>query len=147
VTVLERTNLRALTPAALPSAVDIATLDLSFISVLKVMPAVIGVMTPAAQLIVLIKPQFEAGQANVGKGGVVRSDAVHKAVVARVTAGVEELGFVRLGLIESPLRGAQGGNKEFLVHFKRTGGGMTPLTWLQKWTPLRAETGATDTKE
>jgi 23S rRNA (cytidine1920-2'-O)/16S rRNA (cytidine1409-2'-O)-methyltransferase len=129
VTVLERTNLRHLQPHDLPSRVDLVTLDLSFISVLKVMPAVAAVMRPHAEVVVLIKPQFEAGPAHVARGGIVRDAAVHDAVVAAVTAGMAEFELQRVGLVESPIRGANAGNKEFLAHFVRRGPGdaLAPL--------------------
>lgn len=97
--------------------VNLVTLDLSFISVLKVLPAVVACMAPGAQAVVLIKPQFEAGKAQVGAGGVVRDPAVHEEVIRKVTQGAAEFGLRRLGLIESPIKGATGGNTEFLAHF------------------------------
>jgi 23S rRNA (cytidine1920-2'-O)/16S rRNA (cytidine1409-2'-O)-methyltransferase len=101
--------------------VDLATLDLAFISVLKVVPAVVRAMVPApgGQLLVLIKPQFEAGRAQVGRGGLVRDPRVHAEVCDRVTAGIEALGFTCRGVIESPLKGDKSGNTEFLAHFVR----------------------------
>lgn len=120
VTILERTNLRTLTPDALGGAkVDFITLDLSFISVLKVLPALSAVAAPQAAAVVLIKPQFEAGLGVVSKGGVVRDAAVHESVIAKVTEGFVECGWTRLGVTESPVRGAKGGNVEFLAHFAR----------------------------
>jgi len=121
VTVIERFNLRHLKPADLPTQVDLATLDLAFISVLKVVPAVVGVLRPppAGQLLVLIKPQFEAGKAQVSHGGVVRDPKVHQEVIARVTGGICALGFTCRGVIESPIKGDKSGNTEFLAHFVR----------------------------
>ena len=186
-TVLERTNLRYIDLAALPdqAPVQLATLDLSFISVLKVqgscasypdiardacatlpsnfnvsavgaqvLPAVCSVLTPDASLIVLIKPQFEAGRGEVGahacqcltalcdacvivcccrgrndgrkswmvqvsSGGIVKDERVHKRVIEDVTAGIEAAGFAAHGWMESPLKGAVGGNSEFLAYFTR----------------------------
>lgn len=118
VTVMERTNLRHLRPDQLPEQVSLVTLDLSFISVLKVMPAVAAVMAPGAQLVVLIKPQFEAGRAQVGAGGLVKDPQVHQAVISRITAGVEAYGLQCLGVTESPLKGDKSGNTEFLALFK-----------------------------
>lgn len=113
--ILERTNLRSLD--ALPEPVDVATLDLSFISVLKVLPAVARLLRPGGTLVVLVKPQFEALRGQVGSGGVVRDPAVHADVLARVQAGVAALGFELRegGPVESPLRGAKEGNVEFLL--------------------------------
>jgi 23S rRNA (cytidine1920-2'-O)/16S rRNA (cytidine1409-2'-O)-methyltransferase len=119
VTLLERTNVRHLPPDALPEKVDLVTLDLSFISVLKVLPAVLRVCKDNAEVVVLIKPQFEAGPQRVEKGGVVRDAAVHRAVIAEVTEGATTHGLQRKGLVESPLRGAEAGNIEFLAHFVR----------------------------
>ena len=114
--VIERTNLRYLT--ALPELVDVVTLDLSFISVLKVLPAVIKLMKPVAQLIVLIKPQFEAERADVERGGLITDPAVHKRVIDGVVVGVTALGFVFKGVSPSPILGATG-NQEFLAYFVR----------------------------
>lgn len=116
VVVMERTNLRYL--ETLPELVDLVTLDLSFISVLKVLPAVTKLMKPTAQLIVLIKPQFEAGKQDVGRGGIIKDAAVHERVVTDITAGICNYQFSCAGTIESPILGATG-NKEFLAHFIR----------------------------
>jgi 23S rRNA (cytidine1920-2'-O)/16S rRNA (cytidine1409-2'-O)-methyltransferase len=116
VVLLEKTNLRNL--ESLPEKVDLVTLDLSFISVLKVMPVVKDLMTDDGQLLVLIKPQFEAKRHQIGKGGIVKDDKVHKEVVQTVTEGIKEFGFACLGIIESPITGATG-NKEFLGYFRK----------------------------
>ncbi|CAI5472734.1 unnamed protein product [Closterium sp. Yama58-4] len=118
VVVMERTNLRHLAPSDLPEKVDVVTLDLSFISVLLVMPAVVGVMKPGAHLIVLVKPQFEARRGQVGGGGIVRSEAVRQEVLERVTRGIEEYGMELQGVMTSPITGTDG-NVEFLAHFVR----------------------------
>ncbi|KAH9745615.1 S4 RNA-binding domain-containing protein [Citrus sinensis] len=104
VSVIERTNLRYLT--ALPQRVDLVTLDLSFISILTVMPAVINLMKEEATLITLVKPQFEARRSQVGGGRIVRDPLVHKEVLEKVIKGVENFGFQTKGWIESPLKGA-----------------------------------------
>lgn len=114
VIVMERTNLRHL--ESLPELVDIVTLDLSFISVLKVIEAVAKLLKPSGTLIILVKPQFEAGKDQVGKGGIVKDAAVHKAVLATVIAGITAAGFEHRGTIESPILGTEG-NKEFLAYF------------------------------
>lgn len=116
VSVIERTNLRYL--PGLPQKVDLATLDLSFISILLVMPAVVKVMKEQSTLVTLVKPQFEARRSQVGRGGIVRDPEVHKEVLERIINGVESLGFKSKGWIESPLKGAEG-NTEFLVGFDR----------------------------
>ncbi len=116
VVVIERTNLRYLDQ--LPEKVDLVTLDLSFISLLKVMPAVTKLMKPTGKLIALIKPQFEAERHEVGRGGIVRDEAVHKRILKEVPKGIEDFGFSLQGIIESPITGAAG-NKEFLALFSR----------------------------
>ncbi|XP_058205833.1 uncharacterized protein LOC131319546 isoform X1 [Rhododendron vialii] len=117
VSVVERTNLRYL--SGLPQKVDLVTLDLSFISILLVMPAVVNVMKEEATLVTLVKPQFEARRAQVGKGGIVKDPLVHQEVREKIINGVENHGFRCKGWIESPLKGAAG-NTEFLVCFTRT---------------------------
>ncbi|XP_022771577.1 uncharacterized protein LOC111314456 isoform X2 [Durio zibethinus] len=117
VCVIERTNLRYL--SGLPQKVDLVTLDLSFISILLVMPAVINAMKEEATLVTLVKPQFEARRSQVGSGGIVRDPKVHQEVLEKIIKGVENFGFQSKGWIESPLKGAEG-NTEFLVCFSRT---------------------------
>ncbi|KAF3330880.1 rRNA methyltransferase YqxC [Carex littledalei] len=116
VTIIERTNLRYL--QELPQNVDLVTLDLSFISILLVMPAVVNLMKMESTLITLIKPQFEARRSQVGGGGIVRDPQVHQEVLERIIKGVEEFGFKTEGWIESPIKGAEG-NIEFLAYFHR----------------------------
>ncbi|WZZ71103.1 hypothetical protein YC2023_082473 [Brassica napus] len=122
VTVIERTNLRYL--PGLPQKVDVVTLDLSFISILKphsceqVMPAVMNVMNEDATLVTLVKPQFEARRSQVGRGGIVRDPEVHQEVLEKIINGIERYGFTNKGFIESPIKGADG-NIEFLVRFDR----------------------------
>ncbi|WCJ37268.1 bacterial hemolysin-related [Euphorbia peplus] len=117
VSVVERTNLRHL--PGLPQKVDLVTLDLSFISILLVLPAVVNVMKEDATLVTLIKPQFEARRSQVGSGGIVRDPLIHQEVRDRIIKGVESFGFCSKGWIESPLKGAEG-NIEFLAYFTRT---------------------------
>ncbi|KAK6163957.1 hypothetical protein DH2020_000821 [Rehmannia glutinosa] len=117
VSVIERTNLRYL--SELPQKVDLVTLDLSFISILTVMPAVVNLMKNDAMLVTLIKPQFEAHRSQVGGGGIVRDPLVHQEVLAKIINGVQDFGFQCKGWIDSPLKGADG-NKEFLACFSRT---------------------------
>ena len=95
---------------------DLVTLDLSFISLLKVIEAVKKLMKPTGQLITLIKPQFEAERHEVGKGGIVKDPKVHAQVVRKVVQGIEHHGFICTGVVESPLKGTEG-NIEFLAHF------------------------------
>lgn len=114
VVIMERTNLRHL--QTLPEKVDLVTLDLSFISVLKVIQAVKALMKDHAKLIILIKPQFEAEKEEVGKGGIITKPEIHEKVVNNVIQGMLENNFEVKGCIESPIRGTQG-NKEFLAYF------------------------------
>jgi 23S rRNA (cytidine1920-2'-O)/16S rRNA (cytidine1409-2'-O)-methyltransferase len=116
VVVMERVNLRHL--ESLPELVDLVTLDLSFISVLKVLDAVVRVLKPNGKLVVLIKPQFEAGKHQVGTGGVITDPAVHQQVIDDVTAGIEAAGFVFQKIVPSPIKGGDG-NQEFLASFVR----------------------------
>ncbi len=113
VVLFEKTNLRYLD--GLPELVDLVTLDLSFISVEKVLPVVIRCMGSFAELILLIKPQFEAGRSEVGRKGIVSDTAVHERVIASITALVAAAGFTVVGYIPSPLLGATG-NQEFLLY-------------------------------
>ncbi len=113
---MERTNFRHLKEVG--ELVDLITLDLSFISLLKVMDTVTALLKPDGKLIVLIKPQFEAHRDQVGKKGVIKEEDVHKEVTQRVTNGIIERGFDLLGLIDSPIVGTTG-NKEFLAYFVR----------------------------
>ena len=109
---MERTNLRRLD--ALPEPIDLATLDLSFISLRLVMPAVRGLLDDGGRAIALVKPQFEAGRDAVPRGGVVRDAATHRAVLLRFGVDAAEAGFRPSGLIGSPITGADG-NREFLA--------------------------------
>lgn len=115
VVVMERTNLRYLDK--LPDKIDLATLDLAFIGLEKVLPAVKKLLKETGIIIALIKPQFEATRADVGKGGIIKDPEVHERIVKKVTDDFNKQGFVLEGLIESPLLGTQG-NKEFLAYFK-----------------------------
>jgi len=116
IVVMERTNLRELRDVG--QRVDLVTLDLSFISLLKVMDAVKAVLKDDGQLITLIKPQFEAEKKDVGRGGIIKDPKIHEQVIERVTHGIQEHGFKLVGVIESPITGATG-NKEFLAYFTR----------------------------
>ena len=115
VTVLESTNARYLTDEQIPDLVDLITCDVSFIGLEKVLPAAIARATERSHLIALIKPQFQAGRENVGKGGVVRDPEIHRAVCTSVKEWIEQSMHWRvLGIIESPIVGPKG-NKEFLI--------------------------------
>jgi len=114
VVVMERVNARYL--HELPEPMDLITLDVSFISLKLVLPAVISLLKSGGQIVALVKPQFEAGRKQVGKGGVVRDPAVHRAVLRDLLGWASTNGLQAHGLIVSPLRGPAG-NVEFLVHW------------------------------
>lgn len=117
VIVREHVNARALTRTDVPHDVDIVTIDVSFISLRHILPALPPFLLPGADLVTLVKPQFEAGREQVGKGGLVDDPAVHAAVVAQVIAAAGRLGLSCHGQTPSPITGATG-NQEFLVHLK-----------------------------
>lgn len=114
VTVMERTNARNLTPDLFPTAMDLAVMDLSFISLGLVLPAVKRLLAPTGQVVCLVKPQFEAGREKVGKKGVVRDPAVHREVLEGFLGQAKEMGFAVRGLTYSPVRGPEG-NIEYLA--------------------------------
>jgi 23S rRNA (cytidine1920-2'-O)/16S rRNA (cytidine1409-2'-O)-methyltransferase len=119
VRLLEKTNARYLTPAQIGEAVDLVTMDVSFISATLVLPAVLASAFPAErhgkQIVVLVKPQFEVGRQHVGKGGIVRDPQAQAAAVEKVRESLVALGCIRTDVIESPILGAEG-NREFLLH-------------------------------
>ena len=117
--VLDRVNARYLTKVQLPYEPDFLTMDVSFISITKVLPAVVACMNAVFEGLVLVKPQFEAGRAAVGKGGIVRDAAVHREIlVERARFVIEELGVQLLGVCVSGIRGADG-NREFFLRIAR----------------------------
>ena len=118
VVVLERTNIRYL--ESLPEPIDLATIDVSFISLELVLPPVANFLKPEGQITALIKPQFEAGREQVGKGGVVKEPEVHRQVLHKVAKVAQDLGLQVLGLIPSPLLGPAG-NVEFFIHLSKGG--------------------------
>jgi 23S rRNA (cytidine1920-2'-O)/16S rRNA (cytidine1409-2'-O)-methyltransferase len=120
VVVMEKTNARQLAPDAFPDHPQLATVDVSFISVEKVIPSVFNVLTSEGEVVVLIKPQFEIGKGLVGKGGVVRDASHHKAVISRVARFSVLHGWHVRGVAPSPLKGPKG-NREFFLHLTRTG--------------------------
>ena len=113
VVVMERVNVRYLD--SLPEPIDLATVDVSFISLTLVLPVIRGWLQPTGDIIALIKPQFEAGRAQVGKGGVVKDPEVHRAVLGNILEWAVVEGLAVRGLMASPLKGPAG-NVEFLVH-------------------------------
>jgi 23S rRNA (cytidine1920-2'-O)/16S rRNA (cytidine1409-2'-O)-methyltransferase len=100
-------------------AFDVVTMDLSFISLRQVLPAIVPLLAPRADLVALVKPQFEAGREEVGKGGLVRDPAVHARVMDDVTGAADALGLTRVAATDSPIAGAEG-NREFFLHLRRT---------------------------
>ena len=115
---LERTNIRELTTERLGERPSLAVIDASFISLDKVLPPTLALLAPGAEVLALIKPQFEVGKGQVGKGGVVRDAEQHAAVVERIRTLAETLGCQVLGVTESPILGPKG-NREFLIHLRR----------------------------
>ena len=113
---IEGVNARHLAADALPEACDLATVDVSFISLLKVVPPLLPHLRPGGLLITLVKPQFEAGRAAVGKGGIVRDEAVRRQVIDERVAQLAALGLERRALMDSPVAGAEG-NVEALALF------------------------------
>ena len=118
VTVMERTNARNLTPDMFPESMDMAVMDLSFISIRLILPAVHALLKPEGECVCLIKPQFEAGRADVGKKGVVRDRAVHERVLNEMLEFFPAAGYTLTGLDYSPIRGPEG-NIEYLAHLKK----------------------------
>ncbi len=121
VTVLERVNARTLTADALPAdarSFAIGVMDVSFISVRQVLPAVFPLIAADGDLVVLVKPQFEAGREEVGKGGLVRDPAVHARVIDEVRTATSALGWSAVATTESPITGTEG-NREFFLHLRR----------------------------
>lgn len=117
---LERTNIRNLTSDQLDVVPDLAVIDASFISLEKVLPATLALLSGNSDLIALIKPQFEVGKGKVGKGGVVRDPRQHEEVVENIKSFAGELGCTVVDVCESPVLGPKG-NREFLIHIQKVG--------------------------
>jgi len=121
VVVLERVNARVLTPEQLPEDArrfGVITMDLSFISLRHVLPAMLPLLESGADLVVLVKPQFEAGRDEVGKGGLVVDPVIHARVVHDVSTAADALGLTRIAMTESPITGTEG-NREFFLHLRQ----------------------------
>jgi 23S rRNA (cytidine1920-2'-O)/16S rRNA (cytidine1409-2'-O)-methyltransferase len=121
VDVIERMNARTLTSTDLPPGrvpFDIVTIDVSFISLRLILPVVPPLLRDGGDVVALVKPQFEAGRVEIGKGGIVRDEAVHARVVQEVTGAADALGLGRVSTTESPIAGMEG-NREFLLHLRR----------------------------
>jgi len=117
VIVRERVNARALTADDVPHPVDLVTIDVSFISLRHILPALPPFLLPGADIVALVKPQFEAGRDEVGRHGIVSDPAIHDAVVARVTEAADALGLMRIAMAPASITGATG-NQEFFLHLK-----------------------------
>jgi 23S rRNA (cytidine1920-2'-O)/16S rRNA (cytidine1409-2'-O)-methyltransferase len=120
VVVIERVNARALTPEQLPPdarSFGIITADVSFISLRHILPVIPPLLAPNGHVVVLVKPQFEAGRREIAKGGIVRDPDVHARVIEEVTEAADTLGLRRTGRFESPIEGMEG-NREFLLHLE-----------------------------
>jgi 23S rRNA (cytidine1920-2'-O)/16S rRNA (cytidine1409-2'-O)-methyltransferase len=116
VLIMERTNLRHV--KTIGELVDLVTLDLSFISVLKVIETVKTLLKPGGFIIILIKPQFEAQKEQVGRGGIIKDEKIHEQVIEKVVSGILQHGFALCGVTDSPITGSSG-NKEFLAFFEK----------------------------
>ena len=114
VVILDRQNIRYLERSAVPDPIELAVIDVSFISLTLVLPCVVPFLRSPATAIVLVKPQFEVGKGQVGRGGIVRDEEQRRAVTEKVLACAESLGFRRLGVLDSPVPG-QKGNREILL--------------------------------
>ena len=122
--VIERMNARALTSEQLPidaRSFDLVTVDVSFISLRHILPPVVPLLRPDGNIVALVKPQFEAGRDEVGKGGLVRDTGVHARVIEEVAAAASELGLIRVGDSPSPIEGVEG-NREFFLHLRHAPG-------------------------
>jgi len=119
---MEKTNIRYVTPEDIGDVLDFASVDVSFISLTKVLEPAYALLRDGGEMVCLIKPQFEAGKEKVGKKGVVRDPEVHLEVIEKVLAFCVETGFTVLGLSYSPIKGPEG-NIEYLTHIRKTGAG------------------------
>ena len=117
VIVREGVNARVLTTDDVPHQVDVVTIDVAFISLKHIFPALLPFLAPAGDVVALVKPQFEAGREEIQKGGLVTDPAVHDRVIARVTEAAADSGLTRIGMTPSPITGATG-NQEFFLHLR-----------------------------
>lgn len=118
VVLLERTNIRYVDRAAVPEAIDLAVIDVSFISLTLVLPAVVHLLNKSAVVVALVKPQFEVGKGQVGRGGIVRDDTQREVVTEKIISCAAHLGLHVKGVLDSPVTGRRG-NREILVGFAR----------------------------
>jgi 23S rRNA (cytidine1920-2'-O)/16S rRNA (cytidine1409-2'-O)-methyltransferase len=117
VSVREGVNARTLSPNDLPYAHDLATIDVAFISLRHILPRLPALLARDAEVVALVKPQFEAGRDQVGSGGLVTDPAIHEAVLDAVTQAAADVGFTRVAVVPSPIAGATG-NQEFFLHLR-----------------------------
>lgn len=117
---IERQNIRNLPREAIPDQIDLVVVDASFISLKLVLPKIWELLEPGGEVVALVKPQFEVGKGQVGKGGVVRDPELRRQAVEAVGVESENQGFAILGTMESPIVGAKKGNVEYLIHLKKT---------------------------
>lgn len=115
---MEKTNFRYMTPEDIPDVLDFASVDVSFISLDKILTPAYALLREQGEMVALIKPQFEAGREKVGKKGVVRDPKVHEEVISRIVRHADEVSFEVLDLSYSPIRGPEG-NIEYLIHLKK----------------------------
>ena len=120
---MEKTNIRYVTPEDIGEKADFSSIDVSFISLTKVLPPVYELLKEQGQVVCLIKPQFEAGREKVGKKGVVRDPAVHREVIEKITSFASEMGFALLNLEYSPIKGPEG-NIEYLLYLQKKQDGL-----------------------
>jgi 23S rRNA (cytidine1920-2'-O)/16S rRNA (cytidine1409-2'-O)-methyltransferase len=123
VVVRERVNARRLSPEVVPEPCAVATLDVSFISILKLLPALASVLAPGALLAVLVKPQFEVGRGQVGRHGIVQDPALHLQALLGVAEAARREGYAVLGAVPSPITGTEG-NREFFLELRHGGPGL-----------------------
>ena len=120
VVLLERTNIRYLDPSRISEPLDLAVIDVSFISLILVLPSVVPLLRDGGQVVALVKPQFEVGKGQVGRGGIVRDEGQRRAVTEKVISAGVRLGLEASGVLDSPVKGKKG-NHEILVSFRRQG--------------------------
>jgi 23S rRNA (cytidine1920-2'-O)/16S rRNA (cytidine1409-2'-O)-methyltransferase len=137
VAVMEQTNARVLDPRVFDEQPSLAVIDVSFISLEKILPAVFGVLAPRSEIVALVKPQFEVGRQHVGKGGVVRDPGQHRAAVQRLARYAVLRGWHVLSVTASPLRGPKG-NREFFLHLSAQGRTAADLEGLIERTVVEA---------
>ena len=140
---MERTNVRNVTPEQLGQLVDLASIDVAFISLEKVLPAVKAMLQPTGEIVALIKPQFEAGREKVGKKGVVRDAKVHEEVIFRIVSLVRQLGLVPKALTFSPVKGPEG-NIEYLIWLSKDAAAADGITDEIVVSAVQAAHGALD---